>query len=304
MTDARPAQQTREGDMLLIDAGSSRLKWLFARGDQLLPETAGSSSVEEFKENMAQLPRPSAVVICSVMGAGKTAVLVSACKQNWGTQVITLASEATTLGVHNAYEKPAQMGSDRWAAIVAAVQEHDAPIVIIDVGTATTIDAVDQHGQHLGGLIFPGPALMASALRTATGLGQVVDEQRLRERDDCGRDNHDTADAMADAMARDRPTNRVGHGVQAGFNSVQAIENGIMAAQLGALAEYRRSLGTALLANPKLVLTGGGCADIMPQLEAALPDQEIVFDRWLVFRGILLMALQKLMDDSECSEFS
>ena len=75
-----------------------------------------------------------------------------------------LHSQASLCGVTNAYQAPERLGTDRWANLIAAHAYYPGPAVIIDCGTAITIDALDAAGKHLGGLIVPGMDLMSAAL--------------------------------------------------------------------------------------------------------------------------------------------
>jgi type III pantothenate kinase len=71
-------------------------------------------------------------------------------------------------------DNPAQLGSDRVADAVAAIQEYPCPIIIIDMGTATTISVVDQHKKFIGGMIMPGLRISAESLSSRTSqLPQV-----------------------------------------------------------------------------------------------------------------------------------
>ncbi|MEO5765274.1 MAG: type III pantothenate kinase [Casimicrobiaceae bacterium] len=85
-----------------------------------------------------------------------------------------LSASAQAAGVVNRYERPAQLGADRWASLVAARKRAVAgepfppPCVVVNAGTAVTIDALDAEGVFRGGLILPGIALMLRALADNT----------------------------------------------------------------------------------------------------------------------------------------
>jgi type III pantothenate kinase len=88
-------------------------------------------------------------------------------------------------GVRNGYDHPIRLGVDRWVALVGArnrilAREAPRPILVVKVGTAVTVDALDTDGRFLGGLILPGFGLMLRALEMGTaGLkaptGEAVD---------------------------------------------------------------------------------------------------------------------------------
>jgi type III pantothenate kinase len=67
-------------------------------------------------------------------------------------------------GVSCAYSQPSKLGVDRWLALIAGYQQVKGAVLVIDVGSALTIDAVDAAGVHLGGYIIPGQQLMANSL--------------------------------------------------------------------------------------------------------------------------------------------
>jgi type III pantothenate kinase len=70
--------------------------------------------------------------------------------------------------VRNAYAQPELLGVDRWLAAIGAWSLRRTACCIVDVGTATTIDVLDDAGLHLGGFIVPGPRLMVQALHSGT----------------------------------------------------------------------------------------------------------------------------------------
>jgi len=81
------------------------------------------------------------------------------------------ASSAAGGGVSNGYDNPAQLGADRWAALIGARSLHAGPALVVMSGTATTIDVLDADGVFRGGLILPGLDLMRQALaRNTAGL--------------------------------------------------------------------------------------------------------------------------------------
>ena len=84
-------------------------------------------------------------------------------------------------GLRIAYENPHEVGADRIADALAAVGEHGAPVIVVDFGTATTLDVVDASGAYLGGAIAPGVETSAEALfRRAARLSAVELEAPAR----------------------------------------------------------------------------------------------------------------------------
>jgi len=70
--------------------------------------------------------------------------------------------------VRNGYSNPSQLGSDRWAALIAAWHLVRGSCLVVNCGTATTVDALSATGEFIGGLILPGVELMQRSLNDAT----------------------------------------------------------------------------------------------------------------------------------------
>ena len=66
------------------------------------------------------------------------------------------------------YRDPERLGVDRWLALIAARERSKQPTVIVDAGSACTIDLLDSEGRHLGGYILPGLTAMGEALVRGT----------------------------------------------------------------------------------------------------------------------------------------
>ena len=86
-------------------------------------------------------------------------------------------TRAFLCGVRNAYSNPSQLGVDRWLGIVAAWNSCRSACVVVDAGTALTIDVIDLEGTHLGGYIVPGLRAMRHSLSDKTRDVKVGDAQ-------------------------------------------------------------------------------------------------------------------------------
>jgi type III pantothenate kinase len=247
---------------LLIDQGNTRLKWMPALGDQLLTDSAGHGDPDSFREAVASLARPpEAVLLAGVADPEQKQGLADFCRRHWKIEPRLLVSRQEQGGVRNAYSEPATLGVDRWLAIVGAANHHGMPVVIWDLGTASTLDAVSAQGQHLGGLIYPGPATMLRSLQRDTRLS--------------------VPDGAPGASPEEAGTS--GPGVAPGTSTSDCIGRGVLAAQLGALNQFMRSVSSSGGAPPRLVVTGGAAEPILPVL-----DFPVIHDPWLVFRGMLV----------------
>jgi type III pantothenate kinase len=171
--------------------------------------------------------------------------------------VVPSAHEA---GLSNGYEHPNRLGSDRWVALAGARSRVLAtgaarPALVVMVGTAVTVDALDASGRFLGGLILPGFGLMQRALEMGTaGLrvptGEVVDF----------------------------PT-----------NTSDALMSGGANAIAGAIERQARRLQKLTRAEPALLMTGGAAARLAPITD--LPFETVDS---LIFEGLLLMQSHRL----------
>jgi type III pantothenate kinase len=222
--------------ILAIDAGNSRVKWGWHDGAgwtslatvSLIEFAAANHDINPFA---ATHENPERIVISNVAGDGAHQLLI-----NW-TSIFEaephwLRGEAGRCGVTSHYERPEQLGPDRWAALVAAHAMHPGPCLVVNAGTATTVDMLSARGAFEGGLILPGIDLMRFVLHEHTG------RLPLQE----------------------------GNYVRAPRNTVDAIETGCRHAQAGAVERMFRLLG----ANARCIVSGGGGPALIEKL-ADLP---------------------------------
>ena len=157
---------------LLIDAGNSRLKWAVSRGDGL--ERMGTLSRQEIRHGGAESlfkelgELPEGIWVANVAGQSLETALRSAAPALADSAWHFQQSREYCLGLTNGYRQPALLGVDRWVAMLAAFARVGEAVCVVDAGTACTMDAVDDDGRHLGGVIAPGVGLMQSSLRKDT----------------------------------------------------------------------------------------------------------------------------------------
>ncbi len=153
---------------LLIDIGNTRLKWAYEEsGRLLLPGSrihrgAAQTEIAEFVAELQQIPDSAAAL--NVAGSTIENELRSAIRSRFGIGLQMVRTGARCGEVINGYSAVGQLGADRWAAIVGAWRICRRAVCVVDAGTAVTIDLVAASGQHRGGLIVPGLALLRSAL--------------------------------------------------------------------------------------------------------------------------------------------
>lgn len=160
--------------LLCLDCGNTRLKWGTYAARQQSWLAQGALSLVDIGRLPAEVRasagyvQPTAIVGCIVANheirAGiERSVDVLKAPLRWNE------SQTAQCGVNNDYDDPAQLGADRWAALVGAHHlQPAAPCLVVTSGTATTIDRLDADGHFRGGLILPGVDLMRTALAQHT----------------------------------------------------------------------------------------------------------------------------------------
>lgn len=154
---------------LLIDAGNTRIKFAsLAEGECLHFGTLDTRLVHRWGEQITPLQDAvTEVWVSNVAGADVAREIQTVCQSRaWPVKFI--AAQAQQCGVRNGYALPAQLGCDRWAALIAAWHRCGQSALVVNCGTATTIDALSGSGEFLGGLILPGIVLMQKSLVSNT----------------------------------------------------------------------------------------------------------------------------------------
>ncbi|MFO1311239.1 MAG: type III pantothenate kinase [Burkholderiales bacterium] len=164
--------------ILLIDVGNTFLKWgLFrpsregtARENRVESGHALLEEITALPAQLTKLPTPSRIVISNVAGTRVRATTIRMLEV-WpdAPTPYWLVPQDAQCGVVNSYRNPAQLGSDRWAALIGA--RHllgPVPAMVVVCGTATTIDFLTGEGVFKGGVILPGVGLMLRSLHEGT----------------------------------------------------------------------------------------------------------------------------------------
>ncbi|MDR2333432.1 MAG: type III pantothenate kinase [Burkholderiaceae bacterium] len=174
---------------LAIDVGNTRLKW--ALFDASRPGANLLAHGAEFLDHIdrlaegpwASLPAPERMLGCVVAGdAVKRRVAEQ--MELWDVASQWVVPSTQEAGLLNGYDHPSRLGADRWVAMIGArhrmlAQGPARPLVLVMVGTAVTVEAIDTDGRFLGGLILPGHGIMLRALETGTaGLHVPTGEVR------------------------------------------------------------------------------------------------------------------------------
>jgi type III pantothenate kinase len=249
---------------LAIDIGNTRLKWaqyaeaapgaaLIAHGAVFL-ETIDTLAETDWKP----LAPPSSMLGCVVAGEGIKR-RVEEQLELWDLTPRWVVSAKAAAGITNAYDHPNRLGPDRFVALIGArhrvmARGRPRPALVVMVGTAVTVDALDANGVFLGGMILPGFGVMQRALEMSTaGLkvptGEIVDF----------------------------PT-----------NTSDALMSGGSNAMAGAVERMHRKLRDHCGEEPVLLMSGGAA----PKL-TAITDLRFETVESLVFDGLLVLEQHK-----------
>lgn len=165
-------------DWLLFDAGNTRLKWARTEADGIVERGAIAWSELMHVDWQQALPgasRARQVALAQVLAPERADVLRDALLSRFG-RVREVRSEASCAGLRSAYRHSERLGVDRWLGMLAAWQPGEA-LLLANIGTALTLDAVDAQGQHLGGSILAGlQAMQSGLLNAAPGLQRLMDD--------------------------------------------------------------------------------------------------------------------------------
>lgn len=249
---------------LAIDTGNTRLKWALYEhaGPGATMQQHGAVFLEAI-DSLADgpwkaLPAPRTMLGCVVAGEAVRR-RVEEQMELWDVEPRWVVSATQGGGVHNGYDHPQRLGADRWVALVGARARATAgpaprPALVVMVGTAVTVDALDAEGRFLGGLILPGFGLMLKALETGTAGLRVP-----------------TGDVV------DFPT-----------NTGDALMSGGANAIAGAIERQHRRLLARTGQEPLLLMAGGAAPKLAPTLD--LPFE--IVDT-LLFEGLLRLQRER-----------
>lgn len=245
--------------LLAVDVGNSHTTFGVSRGDALvarwrLASDAGRT-LDEWRllarELLAERGMPASsltgAAVCCVVPA-LAEVVAALCRALVGREPLVVAPGVPS-GLDVRYSPPSDLGSDRLVDAVAAVERFGAPVVVVDLGTATTLSAVDDGRRFVGGAV-------------AAGLGTG-------------------ADALVRAGARLRSIDLAGDGTPSalGRTTEQALRAGLIHGHAGLVAGLLRRIEAELIEDdgprPTVVATGGWServAPLVPRIDHRCPD--------------------------------
>lgn len=250
---------------LALDIGNTRLKW--AQYASPHPGAALLAQGAEFLENIdklgdggwGDLAPPLYILGCAVAGDAIKRRVQEQLVELWDVIPQWVVASEAEAGLRNGYDHPTRLGADRWVAMIGAYHRMRAqgaprPMVVVMVGTAVTVEAVDADGKFLGGIILPGHGIMLRALESGTaGLHVPTGE------------------------VRKFPT-----------NTSDALTSGGTFAIAGAVERMVQHVRTLCGAEPQCFMTGGAGWKMAPSMSVPF---ELVDN--LIFDGLLAMAANR-----------
>jgi len=261
-------------NIIAIDIGNTNIGiGLFLDGKEESIQTIPGGADGELRECLAGAWEKIPILETSTEGKRSGAIVVSSVKPVWTDQVrqiveedlnekIQVIGEDIPLPMLLWLDEPGKVGTDRVVAAAAAYAVVEDTVVVADLGTAVTIDLVDEHGVFQGGVIVPGFDISAQALKDYT--------------------------AQLPKVTVHRPDGPYGR------NTADAINCGLYYSIIGAMEEIIRRYAEQIGRWPQTVITGSGAETIKddcPFIDNYVPH--------LVIRGIVLAYMKYVEEKSE-----
>ena len=149
--------------MIFLDCGNSQIKAQYFQADRLQANHLQASFACSYRVDWSHhLSRwlesleCTQAHLCSVLDRARQAELDACLVRHFGAAVTRFISDPQALGVINGYAQPDRLGVDRWMALLGAAGMTASDCIVIDAGSAITIDLLRGDGRHLGGAILPG----------------------------------------------------------------------------------------------------------------------------------------------------
>ena len=247
---------------LLIDIGNTRLKWALARGESIsghgsvLTNSVTPRMPLEMKNTLSSA-KAFEVWISSV-GSDKVLEMVAEAWFNSevAVRVTVVETSSNANGIINGYADIESLGVDRWVALIGARFLHPSGhLIVVDAGTAVTVDWLDSDNTFQGGAILPGPKLMHDAL----------------------------VDSTAGIESQFRGTTQI-----VGKDTAECVNSGVSYGLVGAVENVINEMKKVINQPSEVLLTGGASAALADHL--AILNKHCAD---LVLVGLLAISLQK-----------
>lgn len=243
--------------LLAVDVGNTVTKFGVFAADEL----AGTWEVTTSERCTADEAWAQAACAIDMLGAPEPASAILSCvvpslAEVWRSALGKLCGARPYVvgpglktGIRMRYDDPSEVGSDRVADAVAARETYGAPVVVVDLGTTTNIEVVDESGAFAGGIIAPGVALGARSLTAAAARLPMI-ELRAPER-------------------------------VIGRSTRSAMQSGVVLGEAARIDGLLDAVMDELGTDAPVVITGDGAAQV-----AALISHDAVVDETLTLRGL------------------
>jgi type III pantothenate kinase len=157
--------------ILELDIGNSRIKWRLLETPKSGILSKGLLlNLDEFKARFVNQQSITKVRIASVREDDFLAEMTGWIKQRWSIKAEVAQVVRDCNGLRIGYEDLTRLGVDRWLAMLAAYEDSQTACMVVDCGTAVTLDIIDATGEHIGGYIVPGVQLLPKALANNTAI--------------------------------------------------------------------------------------------------------------------------------------
>lgn len=194
-----------------------------------------------------------ASVVPQVLNSIKTAI-----KKLTGKTALVVGPGLKT-GLNIKVENPSQTGADLVVGAVAALREHKPPMIVIDMGTATTMIVIDETGAFIGGAISPGVKISMDALTDRT--------------------------ALLPGLQLDQPRKAIGR------NTIDCMRSGIMLGTACMIDGMVERMEAELGRKATVVATGGIAKFVLPMCRT-----RILYDKDLLLRGLAILYAENVKD--------
>ncbi len=245
--------------ILTIDVGNSNIVIGGVRGDEIVFEarlrTEATKTSDQYCVDLKILLDVYKVKTEDIEGCIISSVVPqvlnsfqSAIKKLTG-KVSLVVGPGIKTGLDIRLENPGQTGADLVVADVAALREHKPPLIVIDMGTATTMSVLDENGAHIGGCIIPGVRISMDALTDKT--------------------------ALLPGLQLDQPKRAIGR------NTIDAMRSGIMLGTACMLDGMVERMEAELGCKTTVIITGGIAKFIVPMCKTPM-----IYDKDLLIKGL------------------
>ena len=245
--------------ILTVDIGNSIIVLGGVQDDQIVFEarlrTEPTKTSDQYTLDIKNLMEVYGVSVKEIEGAIIASVVPqvlnsfqTAIKKLTGKTALVVGPGLKT-GLNIKLENPGQTGADLVVADVAALREHKPPLIVIDMGTATTMSVLDETGAHIGGCIIPGVKISMDALTDRT--------------------------ALLPGLQLDQPKRAIGR------NTIDAMRSGIMMGTACMLDGMVQRMEEELGSKTTVVATGGIAKFIVPMCRTPM-----IYDKDLIIKGL------------------